>query len=170
MKYLYWAIIVIVLLAIITAVFTFNSSIILINNITQKQNNSSITSDNQTIPFNNSIIDYNNTSFILPSNDYVINHINWSTYPDLPVGYVQNAFVSDPTSVVDHKFIAVDIVIELRPYDNKTVILNEMAGVASEARTLYGLNSSINIWGNRDGVLNMYVVILPNSNEIHKVG
>lgn len=73
------------------------------------------TLNNTTIDMNNSsriiTIDINssstpqqfysdNNSLSIPSNDYVINNINWSSYPNLEVGYIDLAQVMEPNEYV----------------------------------------------------------------------
>lgn len=115
--------------------------------------NSSINYTSSIIP--SPTIDYNSTLSI-PSNDYVINHINWSNYPYLQQGYIRDARISDPTGTdpkndITHKYIDVEIYIEINN-DNQTEVVNEMKHVASEARNIYGSNSLILIVTTKNGV------------------
>ncbi|WP_174591163.1 hypothetical protein [Methanocella conradii] len=112
---------------------------------------------------------FNNTSeiLLLPSNDYVINHINWTSYSNLEVGYVYKAYISDPTDVIPQKFIEVQILTEVKNTDNKTEILKQLDGVAREARAIYGPNSAINIYGTRGGVAYYFSSMLPYDEHIY---
>ena len=111
-------------------------------------------------------IEPNNTLDIPPS-DFVINHINWSSYPNLQIGYVYSAYISEPTKVIPHKFIEVDILTEVKGTDNKTIIKEQLAGVAKEAKKIYGPNSSINIHGTKGGASAWLVSLLPYENTPH---
>lgn len=115
-------------------------------------------------------IDYNYT-LIVPSNDYVINHINWSNYPYLQRGYIRDARISDPTGTdpandITHKYIDVEIYIEINN-DNQSEVVNEMKHVASEARTIYGPNSLILIVTTKNGVYYNNVNTYPYEDTIY---
>jgi ribosomal protein S8 len=115
-------------------------------------------------------IDYNSTLSI-PSNDYVINHINWSNYPYLQQGYIRDARISDPTGKdpnndITHKYIDVEIYIEIKN-DNQSEIVNEMKRVAIEARNIYGPNSLILIVTTKNGVYYNNINTYPYEDTIY---
>lgn len=105
-------------------------------------------------------IEPNNTLAIPPS-DYVINNINWSSYPNLQSGYVYTVYIAEPTNVVPHKFIEVQILTEVKGTENRTIIREQLSGVALEARKIYGPNSDINIHGTKGGASTWIVSLLP---------
>ncbi|AFC99409.1 hypothetical protein Mtc_0646 [Methanocella conradii HZ254] len=107
-----------------------------------------------------------NNSFTIPPNDYVINHINWSSYPNLQTGYVYTACISEPTDVIPYKFLEVEIVTEVKNTENKTIIKEQLAGVAKEAKKIYGPGSSIDIIGTKDGIARWFASILPYEDKI----
>jgi hypothetical protein len=55
-----------------------------------------------------------NATLSIPSNDYIINHINWSLYPDIQAGYISKSYLSEPNDVTNHKFVYVQICIEVK--------------------------------------------------------
>ncbi len=138
-----------ILLAIISLlVVASNNGYIFNNNL----NNSSSTNLNTTInPTPLITVDPNN-SLKFPSNDFAINHINWSSYPDLRTGYVYLVCISEPTDVIPHKFIEVQICTEVKDTEDRAIIREQLAGVAREAKKIYGPGSSIDIIGTKGGV------------------
>jgi hypothetical protein len=107
----------------------------------------------------------------IPSNDYVINHINWSDYPYIQQGYVREAKISDPNEAdlkynLTHKYIDVEIYIEITQ-DNQSEVVNEMKGVAREARNIYGNNSEIFIIANKNGVFYNNVNTYPYEDTVY---
>jgi hypothetical protein len=113
----------------------------------------------------------NNSSLRIPSNDYVINHINWSNYPYLQQGYVRDARISEPNDAdlkynITSKYIDVEIYIEIKN-DDQSEVVNEMKGVAREARSIYGLNSQIFIIANKNGVFYNNVNTYPYEDTIY---
>jgi|SRR5271157_720157 len=159
------------LLIIILAVCAY----IIFNDITKKTSNlNDITTiqDNSTKikPTQSPIVDFNgnlNGNLNIPQNDYVINHINWTDYPSLQTGYIYKVYVSEPTYVVPHKFIEVQIQTEVMNVDNKTEIYKEIDGVAREARNIYGPNSGINIIGTKGGIAYYFSSMLPYDDKIY---
>jgi hypothetical protein len=116
----------------------------------QTNNTSSLNFSNNTNQ--STIIDFNN-SITIPPNDYVINNINWSSYPNLKTGYVYLAQVCEPNDIVPHKFIGVQILTEIKETKNTTIIKEQLGSVAKETRQLYGPNSAICILGTDNGVV-----------------
>ena len=129
-------------------------------------NSPSNTSINETItPTPTKLID-NNGSLIVQSNDYAINHINWSLYPNLQTGYVFLACVSDPNEVISYKFIEVQICTEVKNTEDRKTIEEQLSGVAKEAKRIYGPESSINIIGTKGGIARWFASILPHNETV----
>jgi hypothetical protein len=140
--------------------------------ISLNKSNTSINTSyiNNTVNNTSTAIDYNATLYI-PPNDYVINHINWSNYPDLQQGYVHDAQIADPTGTdpngnITHKYIDVGIYIEIKN-DDPSKVLEEIKGVARETRTIYGPNSCVMIFATKNGVLYNYINTLPYTDQLH---
>jgi hypothetical protein len=129
-------------------------------NNTNNDNVSTIISINPIPSPSSVIIDYNNTLNI-PPNDYVINHINWSLYPNLETGYVYLAEIQGPNDYINHKFIVVQILTEIKDTNDNALIDEQLIGVAHEARNIYGPNSGIHIISTKDGVAHLSVSMLP---------
>jgi hypothetical protein len=102
-----------------------------------------------------------NNTLEIPPNDFVINHINWSSYPNLQSGYVYTVYIAEPTNIVPHKFIEVQILTEVKGTENRTIIREQLSGIALEARKIYGPNSDINIHGTKGGASTWIVSLLP---------
>jgi hypothetical protein len=139
-----------------------------INLYNSTQTNSSLNNTPTVTPL--PTIDYNSTLSI-PSNDYVINHINWSNYPYLQQGYIRNAQISEPTGTdpyndITHKYIDIEIYIEIKN-DNQSEVVNEMKHVAIEARNIYGPNSLILIVATKNGVFYNNVNTYPYEDTIY---
>jgi hypothetical protein len=133
-------------------------------NTNQTNNNRS---NNTSIILPSPIIDYN-SSLTIPSNDYVINQINWSNYPNLERGYVQDVQILDTNGgTINHKFIDVSIYVEIKTEDNDSTILDQMKGVLKETRTIYGPNSRIFIFCNKNGVFDHAIDLLPYDDTIY---
>jgi hypothetical protein len=105
------------------------------------------------------LVNNSNNSFMLPTNDYVINHINWSLYPNLNTGYIYLSEVCEPNEIVTHKFIGVEILTEIKDTNNVTIIKNQLGKVAKETRKLYGPNSAICILGTDHGIVSWTVTM-----------
>lgn len=130
-------------------------------------NNSSSTSLNTTInPTILASVDPN-SSLTYPPNDFAVNHINWSSYPNLQTGYVYLVCISEPTDVIPHKFIEVQICTEVKDTEDRIIIEEQLAGVAREAKKIYGPNGSINIIGTKGGVARWFASILPYDETVH---
>jgi hypothetical protein len=141
----------------------FNIGIFNKNRLNESTNNTSIVTPMPTI-------DYNSTLY-LPSNDYVINHINWSNYPSLQQGYVHDAKITEPTGTdsengVTHSYIISFIYIEINT-DDQSKVVNEMKGVARDARSIYGPNSEVFIIANKNGVFYNNVNTYPYDDNIY---
>jgi hypothetical protein len=108
-----------------------------------------------------------NNSLTYPSNDFVINHINWSSYPNLATGYIFKVYIANPNDIISYKFIEVQICTEITETENRTIIEEQLAGVAREAKTIYGPSSSINIIGTKGGVARWFASILPYEEVVH---
>lgn len=102
---------------------------------------------------NSSPISDFNDSLSIPPNDYIINSINWTSYPNLQTGYVHLAQVCEPNDIVPHKYIAIGIISEVKDGNNKTLVYEQLGGVAREVRHLSGPNSAIVIFGTDHGVV-----------------
>lgn len=128
--------------------------------------NSSI---NSTIdPTPSTIVTINpNNSFDYPPNDFVINHMNWSSYPNLTTGYVYTVYIAGPNEVIPYKFIEVQICTEITGTEDRSVIIEQLNGIAREAKMIYGPNSSINIIGTKGGIARWFASILPNEDQIN---
>jgi len=163
----------VVLLTFIIIILLFVVIFIIIQNKT-----TSVNEINYTIPINNtnsttiilSSVPGDNSTLVIPSNDYVINNINWSMCPNLQVGYVYKVYIAEPNQVIDHKFIEVQIVSEITNDSNRTIVLKQMAIVARDAREIYGPNSGIDIIGNKNGVLDYLVSMLPYDDKVTGYG
>lgn len=135
-----------------------------LNNTTfNNSNTGSINIENSSAVIENSIRE-NPT---LPPKEYVLQNINWSNYSLLQNPYFHNYEVSDPTFVVDHKFLYVVIVVEINDAKNKTEIFNQLSGVVLEERKLLGPNSAPNIWGTVDGVMVYNAALIPYETKMH---
>lgn len=158
---------IIIVIGSYTMIKNYDLNSINIFNTNQTNTNDNHTSNNTTIILPSPIIDYNNT-LTMPSNDYVINHINWSYYPNLERGYIQDAQILDTNGgTINHKFIDVSIYVEIKNEDNESTILNQMKGVLKEARIIYGSNSRIFIFGNKNGVFDHSIDMLPYDDTIY---
>jgi hypothetical protein len=145
------------------AVVTTNNlnsiNIFYLNHTNTSKNNVSIISPSPTIDYNNSLT--------MPSNDYVINHINWTSYPNLERGYVQDAQILDTNGgTINHKFIDVSIYIEIKNEDNEST-MDQLKEVLKEARIIYGSNSRIFIFGNKNGVFDHAIDMIPYDDTIY---
>ena len=156
------SLIILVIIVVICSLVIINQNGYMINNI----NNSSSNTPSLTITDSPASTEQNNI-LIVPTNDYVINHINWSLYPNLETGYVYTVYIAEPTNVVPHKFIEVQILTEVKGTENRTIIRNQLSGVAQEARKIYGQNSSINIHGTKGGASAWIVSLLPYDDTIY---
>jgi hypothetical protein len=162
-------VIIIILVIITIASYTYlKTSDLHINFFNSNKTNSSINNSSTIAP--TPTLDYNST-LNLPSNDYVINHINWSNYPYLQQGYIRDASIYDPTDAdiknnLTHKYINVEIYIEIIT-DNQSEVVNEMKSVAREARRIYGPNSLIFVITNKNGVYYNSLDIYPYDDTIY---
>jgi hypothetical protein len=169
MKLITVSIIIVLLLSllIILASYEYTNNIEL-NNTT---NNNSINTTNLSNTTNVSLTatptDGNNSTLYLPPNDYVINNINWPLYPNLQKGYVSVSEISEPNSIVPHKFIEVQIHTEIINSDNETEIMRQLDSVAREARKIYGENSGINIYGDKHGIFYYSSSMIPYDDNMY---
>lgn len=108
-----------------------------------------------------------NSSLTYPSNDFVINHINWSSYPNLATGYIYTVYIAGSNDIISHKFIEVQICTEVKDTEDRIIIEEQLAGVAREAKKIYGPNGSINIIGTKGGVARWFASILPYDETVH---
>jgi hypothetical protein len=104
--------------------------------------------------------------YFIPSSEYVINHINWSSYPNLQTGYVLVAEKSGPTYAINYDFIEVQICTEIKNTDSETIILEQLSGVAREAKSIYGPASGVNIHGTKGGASFYCATILPFNDTV----
>jgi hypothetical protein len=147
-------VIIIILVIIAIASYTYvKTNEVNINFTNSNKTNGSINNTSTIAP--SPTLDYNYT-LNLPTNDYVINHINWSNYHYLQQGYIRDARISDPDGTdpqndITHKFIKVEIYVEIKT-DNQSEVVNDMKSVALEARNIYGINSLIFIIATKNGV------------------
>jgi hypothetical protein len=137
-----------------------------IGNISYKNNSSGNISNETISPIPSTFVNPNST-LVYPNSDYAINQINWSSYPNLQTGYVYAVYIAEPTNVISHKFIEVQILTEVKGTENRTLIREQLAGVAREARILYGQNSDINIHGTKGGASTWIVSLLPYDDTIY---
>lgn len=128
-----------------------------------------INSTTSTVSIQLSISDspISNTILVIPPDDYVINHINWSLYPNLEKGYIYMAQIIGPTDTIPHKFIEVQILTEVTDTSDLTLIRSELSGVAYEVRDIYGPNSDIHILGTKDGAATWDITLYPYENNAH---
>jgi hypothetical protein len=159
---------IILIIIILVGVYTIKNSTIPINSTIDKTNesfnNSIVNNTNITvtpIPF-----DYNSTLSI-PSNDYIINHINWSSNPNLEVGYIDLAQVMEPNEYVPHTFVAVGIKTQVINTDNDTIIREQLSNVARDVRRICGPNTAIVIMGMNHDVLGWSVTMRVYDNNIY---
>jgi hypothetical protein len=136
----------------------------IINSGNHTLNNSTNIGSN--IVTNTPTINVNNTQNLL-TNDYIINHINWESYPNLEVGYIVENEIREPNDFVDHKYIAVEIATEVQGTDNSTIINKQLADVALEVRQIYGPNCAIGIFGMDQGVLVWSVTMYVSDDNIY---
>jgi hypothetical protein len=122
--------------------------------------------DNNTLNTTSIVPINSNSSFTFPPSDYTINKINWSKYKNLETGFVYTACVSEPTDVIPYKFIEVEIVTEIKGTENRTIINEQLAGIAKEAKIIYGPNSSIDIIGTKSGIARWFASILPHNDTV----
>ena len=161
MKLKYWlvALSAIITLVLLICLIGTNNNIININKLWQYNN--TINTSNQTNIDDN--LNNNSTTiidpFYIPPNDYVINNISWSKYPNLQKGYVLEAEKSEPTDVLNYEFINVQICTEIKDTDNETLIKEQLSGVAKEVKAIYGPISSICIAGTRGGAAEYFAEI-----------
>jgi hypothetical protein len=168
------SLLILTIFIIVLVIFSFNT----ISNhevINIKTNNSSMLFNHSTSnsTSNNSIVNPCITdgqsiddNLELPSQEYILGNINWSNYPIIDNPYIHNYKVSEPTDVIDHKFLYVVIVVEVKDAINKTEVFNQLSGVVIEERRILGPNSGPTVWGTVDGVWVYYAVILPYENEV----
>jgi hypothetical protein len=102
----------------------------------------------------------------LPSQEFFMQNINWSNYSLLQNPYFHNYEVSDPTFVVDHKFLYVVIVVEINDAKNRTEIFNQISGVVLEERKILGPNSGPTVWGTVDGMMVYYAALTPYETDV----
>jgi hypothetical protein len=107
-----------------------------------------------------------NENLMLPSREYILNNINWSNYSLLSNPYIHSHEVSDPTFVINHKFLYLVIVVEIKDATNKTEILNQISGVVLEERKMLGPNSGPSVWGTVDGMWVYYGAMIPYESHI----
>ncbi|WP_237705943.1 hypothetical protein [Methanocella conradii] len=149
---------------IIGFLFVINHNVYIFSN--DLENNASITV-NTTISSTPLASVDPNSSLTFPPNDFAINHINWSSYPNLQTGYVYLVCIAEPNDVIPYKFIEVQICTEVKDTENRTIIEEQLAGVAREAKKIYGPPSSINIIGTKGGVAMWFASILPYEEKVH---
>ncbi|WP_174591911.1 hypothetical protein [Methanocella conradii] len=148
-----------IIIQIISLLFIIN-----FNNISNiLSNNSSIIDDDVNLNVNSTpTVSFTpNDSLTFPSNDFAINNINWSSYPNLQTGYVYTVYIAGPNNVIPYKFIEVQICTEVKNTENRTIIEEQLAGVAREAKKIYGPPSSISIIGTKGGAAAWIVSLLP---------
>jgi len=156
----------IVIVVLIVCLMATNNKIININNLLQSNNtsnsaNKSNSSDNLNIN-STSVVD----PFYIPPNNYVINNINWSKYPNLQKGYVLTAYNTGPNDVLNYDFVDVQICTEIKDTDNETLIEEQLSGVAKEAKIFYGSACGITIAGTRGGAEEYMVSIFPYNDTV----
>jgi hypothetical protein len=146
---------VIILTFITYIILDINSFTLTLNNNTNiSMNNSTSTISKDVNSSPTSIQFYNdNDSLLIPSNDYIINNINWSSYPNLAVGYIDLAEAMEPNEYVSHKFMAIGVKTEVKNTDNDTIIQEQLSSVARDVRRICGPNTAIVIMGMDHGVL-----------------
>lgn len=134
--------------------------------ISQGNNSSKMITNSSTHIPNDNDIDFNKT-LTIPPNDYVINSINWSNYPNLKQGYVYTVYIAGPTDTISHKFIEVQILTEINDTSDNTIIRSQLSGIAYEVRNMYGPNSDIHILGTKDGAATWDITLYPYQNNPH---
>jgi hypothetical protein len=106
------------------------------------------------------------TALTYPPNDYSINHIEWSKYTNLDMGYVYTVYIAGPNDVISYKFIEVQICTEVKNTEDRKTIEEQLSGVAKEAKRIYGPESSINIIGTKGGIARWFASILPHNETV----
>jgi hypothetical protein len=138
-------------------------------------NDSSMLSNHSTSnpTMNNSIINpciinqyTTDDNLTLPSKEFILDNINWSIYPVISNPYIHNYEISDPTNVIDHKFLYVVIVVEIKDAKNMTEVLKQISGVVLEERKILGPNSGPTVWGTVDGICVYYAALRPYETDV----
>lgn len=168
MKFKYWLVTLSIIIILILLVCVVVKNISIINVINPWQSNNTTNYSNQTDSKNNTNINPTNTidPLHIPPNDYVINNINWSKYPNLQKGYVLAAYKAGPNDVLNYEFIDVQICTEIQNTGNETLIYEQLAGIARDAKFLYGPASGINIHGTIGGTEYYCASILPYNDTV----
>lgn len=128
-------------------------------------NSSLIKANGTDLKANVTEVNTNDNNLVLPPKEVILNCINWSNYPLLRNPYIHNYDISDPTFVIDHKFLYVTICADAIDVSNETEVLREISGVASEMKKVLGQDSGPNVWVTVDGVL-YYAAIMPYETDI----
>jgi uncharacterized protein YxeA len=153
-----------IVIILLISIFIILASFGYIHNISINKNNTSV---NTNISLTATPVVDENTTLYIPTNDYVINNINWPSYPNLQRGYVSVSEISGPNEVVPHQFIEVQIHTEIVNSNNETEILGQLDGVAREARKIYGENSGINIYGEKNGIFYYSSSMIPYDDRMY---
>lgn len=111
-----------------------------------------------------------NQTLIIPPNEDMMEGIDWSAYPNLINPRINNVYLAKPNTVIDHDFIEVQICVSVTGTENKTILFRQLAGVAREARVVYGNNSDINIFGCHGNAAWLHVAMLPYSEKVYGFG
>jgi len=128
-------------------------------------NSSNLNQINNKLNQNSTIND--NNSINIPSNDSIINNINWSRYPNLQMGYVHFAQECEPNDIVPHKYVAIGIITEVKNYDNRTLIYKQLSEIALEIRRMCGPNTAICVFGTNHGILEWTVSMRVYDDKIY---
>ena len=129
-------------------------------------NISSNSSSNRTLESNITNHSIDDENLVLPSEETILNCINWSNYPLLRNPYIHNHEISDPTFVINHKFLYVTIVVEVINTKNETEVLRQLSDADRELQKILGPDSGPNIWGTADGVWVYYAAIMPYETDV----
>jgi hypothetical protein len=126
-----------------------------------------ISLNNNTVANSSPVIEYLiEENLTLPTKESILNNINWSNYSLLRNPYIPNYEISDPTDVINHKFLYVTIVMEVIDTKDKNEVLKQLSGVVTEEQKSLGPNSAPNAWGTVDGIWVYYTAIRPYETEV----
>jgi hypothetical protein len=169
------SILILVLLTIAVILFTYNSicgievnnsktgaSMDLINNFS-----SNVSLIPSSTDVNATIVNSSEENLTLPSKEVILDNINWSNYPLIRNPYIHNYEISDPTDVINHRFLYVTIVVEVLDARNESEVLKQLSGIALEEQKILGPDSGPNVWGTTDGVWVYYAAIMPYESDVY---
>jgi hypothetical protein len=135
-----------------------------ISNLINDKNETELNNNNSIIETPSPIVD---NSLTLPQNDYIINNINWSSYPNLQIGYIHLAQVCEPNEIVPHKYMAIGVMSEVKNGNNRTLVYEQLGSVALEIRHMCGPNSAICVFGTDHGIVSWTVTMRVYDDKVY---